>query len=316
MNKHQDRPNLAKMTLGTKIRSLRQSTGMTQAVLADQLGVTDKAVSKWERDASYPDVSLFPHLADLLGVTIDDLLRGDIDEENPSRLIQIFELSHDIRTPLHMILGCADMAEFYPDDNVRLHRYLENIRISGEYLLEKIDEIMKIVEFDPDLSCSGPGRDSAQDTAFASEPEDPVIRRSRRLIEIVQQFDFRGKRILLAEDMELNREIAYELIRRTGADIEFAEDGAICLAKVRDADPGTYDLILMDLRMPNMDGMEAAKEIRALNDPAKSDIPIIAMTANVFDQERNKALAVGMNDFVGKPIDIELLYQVMQEQMK
>lgn len=98
-------------TFGSYIRSLRTQNGMTQAQLADRLCVTDKAVSKWERDLSYPDITLFPRLADLLGVTVDDLLRESKNGGQPSRLLQIFEMSHDIRTPLHIILGCANVHE-------------------------------------------------------------------------------------------------------------------------------------------------------------------------------------------------------------
>ena len=117
---------------------------MTQAALADRLGVTDKAVSKWERDVSYPDITLIPRLADLLGVTANDLLGESVNDGQPSRLLKIFEMSHDIRTPLHMILGCVDLAERNKHDEVKLDRYLESIRISGEYLLRSVDELMRV----------------------------------------------------------------------------------------------------------------------------------------------------------------------------
>ena len=97
-------------TFGAIIRSLRKQNHMTQAALADKVGVTDKAVSKWERGISYPDVSIFPVLANVLGVTSDDLLKGCDVEDSPSSLLQIFEMSHDIRTPLHIMLGYVDMA--------------------------------------------------------------------------------------------------------------------------------------------------------------------------------------------------------------
>ena len=126
-------------TLGSYIRSLRTQNHMTQVQLADQLHVTDKAVSKWERDLSYPDIALFPKLADILGVDVNDLLNECVDEGHPSRLGQIFEMSQDIRTPLHIILGCADMAANHYDDKDLVLRYLQSIRISGEYLLKSID---------------------------------------------------------------------------------------------------------------------------------------------------------------------------------
>ena len=118
---------------------------MTQKQLAKKLDVTDKAVSKWERDLSYPDIVLFPKLADILGVQVDDLLNECVDEEKPSKLVQIFEMSQDIRIPLHIILGCADMAENHYEDREQVFRYLQSIRVSGEYLLRSIDCISQIM---------------------------------------------------------------------------------------------------------------------------------------------------------------------------
>ena len=107
---------MKKNTLGAYIRALRLQNQMTQSQLASKLNVTDKAVSKWERDLSHPDVALFPKLADSLGVTVNDLLKESVGEGPPSRLALIFEMSHDLRTPLHIILGCADMAEAHYED--------------------------------------------------------------------------------------------------------------------------------------------------------------------------------------------------------
>ena len=117
---------MTQKTLGAMIRSLRKQNNMTQAILAEKMGITDKAVSKWERDISYPDISLFPKLADVLGVSIEDLLKEcTTEEEIPSRLIQIFEMSHDIRTPLHIILGFTDLAMKYQKDPEKLSHYLD-----------------------------------------------------------------------------------------------------------------------------------------------------------------------------------------------
>ena len=113
---------MRQMTLGSLIRSLRMQNKMTQAQLASLVGVTDKAVSKWERGISYPDITLFPKLADILGVAVNDLFNECVDEGKPSRLLRIFEMSHDIRTPLHIILGCADMAQMHRDDPELLAR--------------------------------------------------------------------------------------------------------------------------------------------------------------------------------------------------
>jgi transcriptional regulator with XRE-family HTH domain len=150
--------------IGARMREIRLEQNMKQKELAEKLGVTDKAVSKWERDLSYPDITLFPRLADLLGVTVDDLLRESKNGGQPSRLLQIFEMSHDIRTPLHIILGCANMASLHHEDTALLLRYLESIRISGEYLLQVIDRVMEVThqeQKDPAEKASGFTRDSS-----------------------------------------------------------------------------------------------------------------------------------------------------------
>ena len=116
---------------------------------------------------------------------------------------------------------------------------------------------------------------------------------------------FRNKRILVAEDNELNREIAVELLGEYGFMVETAEDGASVVKKIADSAPGYYDLILMDIQMPIMDGYETTRQIRALENPDLADIPVLAMTANAFEEDRQKALAAGMNGFLSKPINIE-----------
>lgn len=122
---------------------------------------------------------------------------------------------------------------------------------------------------------------------------------------------FEGKRILLAEDNDLNAEIAEEILTSAGFMIERAEDGAICYEKIVSSDKGYYDLVLMDIQMPNMDGYQATKAIRALADKEKANIPIIAMTANAFEEDRSKAVNVGMNGHIAKPIDVtELLREL------
>ena len=116
-----------------------------------------------------------------------------------------------------------------------------------------------------------------------------------------------GKRVLLVEDNALNREISRELLTEQGFLVEEAEDGDIAVGKVANSAPGYYDLILMDIQMPRMDGYEAARRIRALEDKALAKIPIIAVTANAFEEDRQAALKAGMNGHVGKPIDMDVL---------
>ena len=130
-----------------------------------------------------------------------------------------------------------------------------------------------------------------------------------------EEFDFTGKKILLVEDNEMNREIATEILEEVGLVIDTAEDGTFAVEKMKAAVPGQYDLILMDVQMPLMNGYEATKLIRALPDPAVANIPIIAMTANAFEEDRQEALRAGMNEHVAKPIDIPVLKKTMERFM-
>ena len=127
---------------------------------------------------------------------------------------------------------------------------------------------------------------------------------------------FKGKKILLTEDNELNREIAVELLKEEGFILDTAEDGTIAVEKMRTAKPDQYDLILMDIQMPIMDGYEATRKIRKLKNPETANIPIIAMTANAFEEDRQKALEAGMNEHVSKPIDLARLLEAVKKVLK
>lgn len=129
------------------------------------------------------------------------------------------------------------------------------------------------------------------------------------------EYDFHGRHILLAEDNALNREIAVELIGSTGAVMEPAEDGVQAVEKFEESRLGQYDLILMDIQMPNMDGYEATRRIRAMDRPDAESIPIFAMTANAFSEDIDKSKEAGMNAHISKPIDVAQLYREMREWM-
>lgn len=124
--------------------------------------------------------------------------------------------------------------------------------------------------------------------------------------------DFSGRRILIAEDNALNREIAVELLRLTGADIDEAETGADALSAFSASPPGTYDLILMDVQMPVMDGYGATRAIRVLDRPDARSVPIVAMTANAFAEDRRRSRESGMDGHLSKPLDIQLVYDTME----
>ena len=122
-----------------------------------------------------------------------------------------------------------------------------------------------------------------------------------------------GKRILLAEDNDINAEIAIELLSDEGLCVERAKDGVDCVEKLEKASDGYYDVIIMDIQMPVMNGYEAATEIRRLDDKAKANIPIIALTANAFSEDKDNAIKAGMNDHVSKPIDMNVLLPAIQK---
>ena len=145
-------------------------------------------------------------------------------------------------------------------------------------------------------------------SALGQKPADAV---QRLLPE--KNADFKGKHILLVEDNELNREIAQEILREYGFLVDSAENGAVAVEKVSTAASGSYDLVLMDVQMPIMDGYTATRKIRALDDPARAKLPILAMTANAFDEDRRNALESGMNGFLSKPIVIDDLVQELHK---
>ena len=120
-------------------------------------------------------------------------------------------------------------------------------------------------------------------------------------------------KILLAEDNDLNAEIATELLEEFGLTVERAVDGIECVDMVEKAEAGRLDVILMDIQMPNMNGFKATEVIRKLPDKEKANIPIVAMTANAFDEDKKAALGAGMNGFIAKPINIEEILSVLQE---
>lgn len=132
----------------------------------------------------------------------------------------------------------------------------------------------------------------------------------------VVDYDFKGKRVLLVEDNELNREIAEELIGATGASVESAEDGVQAVEKFKESAEGYYDLILMDVQMPRMDGYEATRCIRALGRSDAQKVPIFAMTANAFAEDVQKSREAGMNAHISKPLDIRAVYKQMNRYLQ
>ena len=144
---------------------------------------------------------------------------------------------------------------------------------------------------------------------FMSELRDALTHKvvSGRQPLLPKHGDYTGKKVLLVEDNELNREIAIAILEEAGLKVDAVEDGTDAVAKMNEAAEDEYDLILMDIQMPKMDGYTATREIRTLSSNKKANIPIVAMTANAFEEDRQKAFKAGMNAHIAKPIDVNIL---------
>lgn len=147
---------------------------------------------------------------------------------------------------------------------------------------------------------------------------DEISRKHKNMISEAEMREvIKGKKILLAEDNEMNAEIAMIILEDMGFVVERVEDGCQCVAKIEQMPPDAYDVILMDIQMPNMNGYNATQQIRQLSDGAKANIPIVAMTANAFLEDKNRALENGMNAHIAKPIDedkvMEILFTIFEQ---
>ena len=152
---------------------------------------------------------------------------------------------------------------------------------------------------------------------FASNVLDELERIARKnnmsLFKEKKRAELKGRKILMAEDVFVNAEIMKQIILMREAELDHAENGKIVLEMFKNSQIGYYDAILMDVRMPEMDGLEATEAIRALDRPDAKTIPIIALTANAFDEDVQRSLQVGMDAHLSKPVDPERLYQTLEE---
>lgn len=163
-------------------------------------------------------------------------------------------------------------------------------------------------------------------TAFVAKPifmselrsvlTKPVRIENHKSEQKEESYNYSGKRVLLVEDNELNREIATAILEETGMIIDSAEDGIEAVNIINEAPEDKYDLILMDIQMPRMDGYTATREIRTLSNNRKANIPIVAMTANAFEEDRRKAFECGMNGHIVKPINMDAIANILNQIFK
>lgn len=297
------------------------------------------------------------------------------ESANRAKSTFLFNMSHDIRTPMNAIIGYADLASRHLDDPAKLEKYMENIQVCGQNLLMLLNNVLDLARIENDkteieYSVSDIEKDFRNCIAmFQNHIFEPFERERtftvgkvegsgigmgivKKLVGlrggtvevesrigvgsmfivtipccIASQEETQEKRdttssdkksllgvkILLTEDNGLNAEIAAELLQEEGCTVDRAKDGVECVDMLEKAANGTYQLILMDIQMPVMNGYDAAKKIRRMEDPQKADIPIIAMTANAFSEDRQAALDAGMNDHVAKPINMNVLVTTIRK---
>ena len=349
------------------------------------------------------------------------------ESANHAKSTFLFNMSHDIRTPMNAIIGYADLASRHLDDPAKLKNYMENIQVCGQNLLMLLNNVLDLARIENDKTemeysvsdiekdfrnCVAMFRNQADSKGqtltvttqlqypyiYADIPHlteictnlvsnavkytgaggtircdvtqkpskkegwcDTVVTvadngigmgivkklvglmggtvevesrigvgstftvtipcriasedetQAKRETNPSDQKCLCGTRILLTEDNDLNAEIAVELLQEEGCTVDRAKDGVECVDMLEKAANGTYQLILMDIQMPVMNGYDAARKIRGLDDPQKANIPIIAMTANAFTEDRQVALDAGMNDHIAKPINMNVLVPTLRK---
>ena len=204
-------------------------------------------------------------------------------------------MSYDIRTQMNTIVGLAAIAAVHMDDRNRVRDCIEKITASSRNLLSIIDE-----EFDRNRIESR--KLCLQEHKI--EESGIVCRQSGNLF---------GRKILLVEDNELNRQIVVDILTAKGLIVDTAENGLAAMTKAAAGEDGAYDMVLMDIQMPFMDGYETARAIRAMASDWAKKVPIFAMTAKAFEEDKAKALEAGMNGHLTKPIDMDRLLETLEE---
>ncbi len=197
----------------------------------------------------------------------------------------LFNISHEIRTPMNSIMGFTSLALKHIDDKDKVREYLEKVEISGKQLLEQIDDFLEIVPTEVAVN------------------EDENISTS-------------GMRVLLVEDIEFNRMLAETVLEDAGFLVESVPDGSDAVEAVKSHPAWYYDLVLMDIQMPVMNGYEATRAIRAIRREDIPTLPIIALSANARDEDKKQSLKSGMNSHISKPFDVDELLALIKNYTK
>ncbi len=223
------------------------------------------------------------------------------EEANKAKTSFLSSMSHEIRTPMNAIIGLDTLALRDQTISRQTRDYLEKIGGSAKHLLNLINEIL-------DMSRIESGRLVLRREVFSLSAmlEQMAVKEKKRA-------ELSGLRILLAEDMEINAEIMMDILEMENIQADHAENGRIAVRMFAESAVGDYAAILMDVHMPEMDGLEAAAAIRAMDREDAKRIPIIALTANAFDEDVQRSLQAGMNAHLTKPIEPNILYQALGE---
>ena len=243
---------------------------------------------------------------------------------NESKTVFLNSISHDIRTPMNGIIGMTAIAAAHVEDTQKVKYCLGKIKTASNHLLALISDVLDIARIES-------GRVVLMADAFIAKPLfrsrlDSTIHglvcpvSENEKIKIMENdpeaYDYSDKRLLLVEDNELNTEIALAVLEKTKVQVETAENGKEAVEKLAGHPSGYYDLVFMDIRMPVMDGLEATRLIRELPKGKGINVPIVAMSANVFAEDVETAFAAGLDDYLSKPINLEKLYGIMKKYFK
>ncbi len=215
------------------------------------------------------------------------------------------KMSHDMRTPINAIMGMLHIAQTHRDDEARVDDCLKKIEISTNYLLTLLNEMLEVNK--PESGKPEEQNEVSFRQTQALTEQEPVTKLTDGLKDV---------HILLVEDNEMNMEIAQVILEEAGAVTTPARNGRLAVELFEDTPAGTFDVILMDIMMPEMDGLEATRTIRAMNRDDAKTIPIIAMTANTFSEDYKKSEEAGMDAHIAKPLNMPLLAGTVAKLLK